>query len=327
MHRPLVISLHGIHTRGSWQKELTKTLNEYGFDHVPLDYGFFGVLSLLLASARRKKVDWFRDCYSQAVGDGPPPCLIAHSFGTYVASEAMRIYPGVRFDRVILCGSIVREDYPWSTVMDGGSATAIMNDYGGTDFWAGVVAWAVRNAGPSGRHGFVDDAGGRMVQRFNPDWRHSDYFFDLNYRKSWISFLRGENPASGGTPMPLRLNWRPTVTAALVVIVSAAALLGWRFMAKAYNPVMVAPSTPDPNPREMDVAGTVINGRTGAAVSGATIRAAGRTTQTDSTGTFRLSIPATNDVTIDVVAADFQAQSLRVVPPQSALVFKLGEEQ
>src|ERR1051325_2864688 len=106
MRRPIVISLHGIRTRGGWQKELTQTLNESGFVHVPLDYGFFGALQLLLPFARRKKVDWFRDRYGQAVGDGPPPSLIAHSFGTYIATEAMRIYPSVRFDRIILCGSI-----------------------------------------------------------------------------------------------------------------------------------------------------------------------------------------------------------------------------
>jgi O-acetyl-ADP-ribose deacetylase (regulator of RNase III) len=37
--RPLVVSLHGIRTRGTWQKDVTYPINQAGFDHKPLDYG------------------------------------------------------------------------------------------------------------------------------------------------------------------------------------------------------------------------------------------------------------------------------------------------
>jgi hypothetical protein len=45
--RPVVISIHGISTRGALQKELTQELNAAGFIHVPLDYGFFSAMRLV----------------------------------------------------------------------------------------------------------------------------------------------------------------------------------------------------------------------------------------------------------------------------------------
>jgi len=36
-----VVSLHGIRTRATWQKDVTYPINQAGFDHKPLDYGRF----------------------------------------------------------------------------------------------------------------------------------------------------------------------------------------------------------------------------------------------------------------------------------------------
>ena len=58
--RPVVISIHGIRTRGTWQKEITPALNYAGFTHVPLDYGRFGLLRFLWRPSRQKQVDAFR---------------------------------------------------------------------------------------------------------------------------------------------------------------------------------------------------------------------------------------------------------------------------
>src|SRR4051794_37252344 len=61
----ILFSLHGIKTRGRWQKDVTPILGQAGFTVVPLDYGYFWALQLLSHRARRKKVDWFRDEYSR----------------------------------------------------------------------------------------------------------------------------------------------------------------------------------------------------------------------------------------------------------------------
>ena len=51
----------------------------------------------------------------QRVGAGTPS-IVVHSYGTYIAGEAMLKYPEIKFDRMILCGAILRSDFPWDDV-------------------------------------------------------------------------------------------------------------------------------------------------------------------------------------------------------------------
>ena len=55
--RQLVFSLHGIRTRGAWQKSLATSLSEAGFTPVLLDFGFFRTISLVLPWRREKKLN------------------------------------------------------------------------------------------------------------------------------------------------------------------------------------------------------------------------------------------------------------------------------
>lgn len=229
---PVVISLHGIRTRGAWQKEsLGRALNENGFVHVALDFGFFNAIQLLIPSLRRAKVDWFRDKYTENRRDGaPPPSVIAHSFGTYLVARLMQIYDNVDFDfgRIILCGSIVDRWYPWSAMFKANRCEAVLNDYGQMDVWARIAKFFINDAGDSGVQGFFDDVDGRVVQNRHPEFRHSDYFFEANYRRNWIPFLLGVQPKGLTAADRPPINWHYQVTrAAGVLIVVALLLLVW----------------------------------------------------------------------------------------------------
>lgn len=229
--RPLVISLHGIRTRGTWQKELTEELQVGGIDHVPLDYGFFMALQLLLPWSRRRKVLWFRDEYTRCVERhaGVRPSVIAHSFGSYLVARALEMFDEVRFDEIILCGSIVRRDYPWSRVI-GSQARRALHEFGHQDLWARVVGLVVEDAGPSGCRGFLDLAEGGVIQRCHPEFRHSDYFYRLNYRHNWVPFLQGGAPGGDQLPSARGSNWwfRAVLLlgATVVVLLAARLLLG-----------------------------------------------------------------------------------------------------
>jgi hypothetical protein len=124
----VVMSLHGIRTRGTWQKELVPELSRAGFIPVPLDYGWFGAVKLLLPWSRQKQVDWFRDEYLKKCDSHQctRPCMIAHSFGTYLVASSVHKYM-IEFDRVIFCGAIVRRDYPWSQLIDHGLVQRALN--------------------------------------------------------------------------------------------------------------------------------------------------------------------------------------------------------
>jgi pimeloyl-ACP methyl ester carboxylesterase len=227
--RPLVISLHGIRTRGSWQKDLAVRLNRAGFDYCPLDFGFFRAVQLVWPSSRDRHVEWFRDVYTRAVREssGAPVSVVAHSFGTYLVARAIEKFPELTFDRIVMCGSIVRRDYPWTRVINETvQVHKVLNDYGRMDFWAGIVRWVVSDAGPSGTQGFIDDAQGQVLQQGHLEFRHSDYFYELHFDQLWIPFLSGFDL---GAPPPVDIpatNWRFRLTVAIVALLACALVFG-----------------------------------------------------------------------------------------------------
>ncbi len=190
---PVVITIHGIRTTGDWQRELTDVLTQHGFRHVPLGFGFFKAVSLLMPWSRARKVEWFRRVYSDMFATTQRlPSVVAHSFGSYIVTKAMLKYDDIRFDKMILCGSIVSRKYPWSKVLtQRGQAKAVLNEAGGRDIWAGVVEWLVSDAGSSGVSGFEDTADGRLTQLIHERYEHSDYFYRQNFENRWVPFLSG----------------------------------------------------------------------------------------------------------------------------------------
>lgn len=220
-HERVLLSVHGIRTTGRWQKQLIEATDEAGITYRPLDFGYFMALSLLLPNARRKKIEWFRhECEEKLRGfdESVPVSIVAHSFGSYLLAGALRKYSDLKFDRIILCGSIVHRDYPWTSIInDRSQANAVLNEAGGKDFWAGIVSWVVADAGQSGVSGFLDLAGGRVMQRLHAEHRHSDYFYSGNYRKVWIPFLQGKDVETVKAVASPRINWRFTSTAFTIV--------------------------------------------------------------------------------------------------------------
>jgi pimeloyl-ACP methyl ester carboxylesterase len=223
---PWVISLHGIRTRGKWQKDLTPALNRAGFAHTPSEFGFFRAAQLLWSPSRRRKVEWFRDEYARVAERADRPSVIAHSLGTYLVATALRKYPEVKFDHVILCGSLVPAEYPWTTVMREDKARRVLNDVGKQDSWAYVARYFIADAGDSGVRGFTDEAEGAVLQRRHPEFRHSDFFYSLNYERNWIPFLRGLEPGAGPIEVGSHWNWRVWVVRVILLLTVIGALAG-----------------------------------------------------------------------------------------------------
>lgn len=230
-----VFLLHGIKTRGKWQKDVSPLLSDHDLTPVPLDFGYFGVRQLVWPWARKKKLQWLLVEYTNECKRlrCESPSIVAHSFGCYLVASLLKKYSQVHFDRIIFCGSIVHPDYPWADLAERGQVKAVLNQYGGNDFWAWVVQWAVKDAGPSGYSGFGQHAA--VVQQQNhSELEHSDYFYDLNYDQNWIPFLLGR-PIPSVTASPDRwqppVNWRFRVVLAAVLLLSLAAVLltGWYF--------------------------------------------------------------------------------------------------
>lgn len=222
----VLISLHGIRTRGAWQKEFQSScdLVQPRLLHRPFDFGFFGAIQLLVPPLREKKVKWFLDEYTRLIKierlEGHPPSILAHSFGTYLVGRAMEKHSEIQFDRVILCGSILHHEYDWTARVNSGQVVRVLNDYGRKDLWVRIAEWLVDGAGSSGYRGFENSANGRLVQREHQTWRHSDYFYRLNYDRHWVPFILGKcDPDSLPLERLRKTNWRFRSLVILVVVV------------------------------------------------------------------------------------------------------------
>jgi len=224
----LVISIHGIRTGGAWQKAaLNSELQKQHIRHESLDYNFFRAIELVLPWSRSRKIDWFRSEYERLITDTDnPPSIIAHSFGTYIIAGALEKYSEIRFDRIIFCGSIVRRDFNWNSLIEKGRVGALLNEYGGKDLWVRLAAWVISDGGASGAVGF-NCAAPDIYQRFRPKFRHSDFFYRLNYTNNWTPFLLGCEPLKVTAEREPAVNWkfRLLIGSALLVLLVAAALL------------------------------------------------------------------------------------------------------
>jgi pimeloyl-ACP methyl ester carboxylesterase len=208
-HQRWVTSIHGIMTRGAWQKQLAPLLSERGFHPWLFDYKWYDPIRMLFEGSRNNKVDEFQKEYGH-FKDGHQdvvPSIVAHSMGSYIVTRAIEKY-GLTFDRVILCGAIVREDYPWNDMVAAGRINRVLHDYGRKDIWARMAIWLISDAGQSGYKGFEQEAGGTVVQRRHAWYRHSDYFNRTNFVERWIPFLGGTDPDPIPPEVRPRPNWR-----------------------------------------------------------------------------------------------------------------------
>ena len=184
MAKRVVISIHGIRTRGEWQKKLVPMLARADFIPYAIDYGHFRAISLLRRSQRERAIDRLLRDYNDIVGESGDqrPSIIAHSFGTYQVAALIERYPNVRFDKVIFAASIVRSDFDWPRILAAGRVNYVENDFGGADVWPKVAARLIselnQRAIPARRAHEGRDCGAAEIQRIAenaPRWPGMKY--------------------------------------------------------------------------------------------------------------------------------------------------------
>jgi pimeloyl-ACP methyl ester carboxylesterase len=204
---PMVISVHGILTAARWQKSLADTLSFHGIKHRAYDFGHYGLLRFASLSSRQRKVNEFYDSYGNLVreqGVGidlvdyrTRPSIIAHSFGTYIVGYAMQKYPDIRFDKVILCGSILPVNFDWSNLFHRDQVNSVRNEYGRQDYWTSIVGNFIPDTGASGTEGFQSLSTVVSQESFEY-FNHGDYFNRQHIENHWLPVLRKE-------PSPLQI--------------------------------------------------------------------------------------------------------------------------
>ena len=186
-YRGTVTTIHGINTRGAWQKDVSPYLQDGGLRHLPADYG--NVRASVLWS-RRKAEEVILDAVEaqETALEGGPHTVIAHSFGTLALGRALRCNPDLELGRICLFGSILPRSFPWGRVRE--QYDEVLNEACVWDVpvWAAGPFMGLIGAGWSGCLGFCEDIS-TVHNRYYDSTGHSRLGSPLHCRKTWLPFL------------------------------------------------------------------------------------------------------------------------------------------
>jgi len=121
----VVFVMHGIRDEGHWTQKIAARARRFSLEvgeKIAVEtssYGYFSILEFIFPSARLKKIHWLMDEYVEARRRYPNArfSYIGHSNGTYLLAQALKMYPGVRFERIAFAGSVVSSNYDWRGLM------------------------------------------------------------------------------------------------------------------------------------------------------------------------------------------------------------------
>lgn len=167
--RDVVFVIHGIRDEGYWTDRIGASVRraieaKQGPGTVHLEtssYGYFPMLSFLRPGARQEKVEWLMDRYTEARARYPAAEFhyVGHSHGTYLLRKAMQDYEGVRFNRVVLAGSVLRTCVDWASLIRKGRVDQVLNITASADWVVALfpnamemVGW--QDLGGAGHRGF-----------------------------------------------------------------------------------------------------------------------------------------------------------------------------
>lgn len=136
--------------------------------------------------------------------------VISHSFGTSVVSNILTDYPEFHWHRVIFCGGVVREDFPFDQVLER-FGHPLVNEIGTKDFWPALAESAGWGYGSVGSTGFNRPP---VETRWHNGFRHSDFLTEAFCDTFWTPFLQGQKlkRADKATEMPAwirAITWFP----------------------------------------------------------------------------------------------------------------------
>jgi hypothetical protein len=182
-----VVLVHGIRDDAEWFNTLQRAFDGRKYVEVRFaGYGYFRLTKFL----RKEKIDQaYRDLVSTLrsfQGQLTAVTVICHSFGTYCVTRAILENPDIQLFRLVMCGAIVKQDFPWRNVKGELSVGRVLNDCGNEDMWP-VMANLRKWFGATGRYGFSCDP---VRDRWH-DIGHGDFFSEDFVRKYWVPFVCG----------------------------------------------------------------------------------------------------------------------------------------
>jgi pimeloyl-ACP methyl ester carboxylesterase len=188
-HQPsnVIVLIHGIRTFAEWFELIEKEIeaccdaNVYFIKYGYLDAFRFwfpiGTRSSAINHAKRE-LRSIRDKHRT-----DDLVIVAHSFGSYIVSKILEEESDIDIKRLLLCGSIIRENYRWDLIPK--LPDPILNDCGIRDNWpiaAKTLSWGYGSSGSFGLNStFVTN------RYFNLG--HSGFFNKELIKSHWLPFI------------------------------------------------------------------------------------------------------------------------------------------
>jgi hypothetical protein len=161
----VVFVLHGIRASNkTWATETKAAIAARWptVETIAPQYKYLSALRFAIPMTRRRYLQWFQDAYSEALARNPQASFnfIGHSNGTYLFGESLRSIPGMKFERAVLVGSVLPEDYDWGNRVQREQIKAVRVDGSCFDWPVGWLCSALRgiwmnDIGTGGFEGFT----------------------------------------------------------------------------------------------------------------------------------------------------------------------------
>lgn len=191
----VVFTVHGIRTFGEWQNRLERMVRAE-VDDVEFHsykYGYFSSIAFLVPFWRSVEVRRLKERVAPLLGGlaGKRVVVFSHSFGTYLATQAIRsLAHGIEdVELCLVCaGSVLPENFDWSFARPV-AGLKVVNDCGCDDrilLLSKCFALGLGMAGRTGFNGFNDE-------RFHNRWfagGHSHYFDGEDFMsRYWVPLI------------------------------------------------------------------------------------------------------------------------------------------
>lgn len=184
----VVLLVHGILTHASWFQVAKRVFQQESVRTYQVKYGRVGLLQFLLpglwrkgALLRAEKI--LMNEIRQANTNKEQITIICHSNGTHIVSQVLLRNYDCKIHNLIMCGSVVIDNFDWRSVRDSISGK-IINDYGVRDMWPAVAKSLTWGYGSTGTNGFGGDVDDRIHNS-----GHSDYFKPEFMRDYWLPIV------------------------------------------------------------------------------------------------------------------------------------------
>ena len=165
----IVFVLHGIRAANrGWVQALEEKIRASmpNARVVTPSYGYLSALEFAIPFLHRRPIRTFQQLYSDSVVENPGASFhfIGHNNGTYILGQSLRALSAMKFDRVVLAGSVLPRDFEWRGLMSGSApqVNVLRNDCANADWPVGFLCnglsglWR-RDVGTGGYEGFHQD--------------------------------------------------------------------------------------------------------------------------------------------------------------------------